>query len=135
MSLVRWSDEYSVCIKEIDEQHKQLFDLINKLHDAMKETKANNILGKVIKDLVSYTKYHFSSEEILLKNCNYPNFEQHKLLHDEFFKRIKEIEEKYFNDSVSLSQEVLQYLIDWLVYHIKNTDKQYSMFIINANVA
>ena len=135
MPLVNWSDEYSVSIKEIDEQHKKLFDLLNELHSAMKEGKGKSILGKVIKELISYTEFHFSSEEILLKNCKYPHFAQHKLKHDEFTKKVKEYEQKYTDGSVILSQEIVQFLKDWLVNHIKESDKQYSMFIINANVA
>jgi len=135
MPLVSWSDEYSVCIREIDDQHKKLFDLINELHEAMKAAKGKTVLGKVIKELVSYTEFHFSTEEILLKNCNYPNFHQHKQQHDEFTKKVKEFEQKYLNGTVLLSQEIVSFLKDWLINHIKETDKQYSLFIINANVA
>ena len=135
MSLVTWSDDYSVSIKEIDDQHKKLFDLLNELHDAMKKAKGKSVLGKVIKDLISYTEFHFSTEEILLQNCKYPDFKQHKLKHDEFTKKVKEFEQKYLDGSVLLSQEIVQFLMNWLVNHIKESDKQYSLFIINANVA
>ena len=100
MPLVTWSDDYSVSIKEIDDQHKKLFDLLNELHDAMKKAKGKSILGKVIKDLISYTEFHFSTEEILLQNCKYPEFEEHKLKHDEFTKKVKEFEQKYLDGSV-----------------------------------
>jgi hemerythrin-like metal-binding protein len=135
MALCVWSDDYSVGIKEIDEQHKRLFDIINELHNAMKEAKAKSVLGKVIKDLIDYTEFHFSSEEILLKNCKYPDFNQHKLIHDQFTVKVKEFEQKYLNGTVLLSQEIVQFLKDWLIKHIKESDKQYSMFIIKANVA
>lgn len=135
MPLVSWSDEYSVCIREIDDQHKKLFDLLNELHSAMKEAKSKSVLGKVIRELVAYTEFHFSSEEILLQNCKYPNLSLHKLKHDEFTKKVKEFEQKYLDGSILLSQEIVQYLVNWLTSHIKETDKQYSMFIINANVA
>ena len=135
MALCVWSDDYSVGIKEIDEQHKRLFEIINELHNAMKEAKAKSVLGKVIKDLIDYTEFHFSSEEILLKNCKYPDFNQHKIIHDQFTAKVKEFERKYLSDTVLLSQEIVQYLKDWLVKHIKESDKQYSMFIIKANVA
>lgn len=135
MPLVRWSDEYSVSIREIDDQHKKLFDLINDLHDAMKAGKGKDVLEKVLLELTSYTEFHFSSEEILMQNCKYPDYKQHKVKHDEFTKKVKEFEQKYLNGSFLLSREIVQYLIDWLTGHIKESDKQYSMFIINANVA
>ncbi|MGA7723558.1 MAG: bacteriohemerythrin [Ignavibacteriaceae bacterium] len=135
MALFNWSDEYSVGIREIDDQHKKLFDLINQLHSAMKEAKGKSILGKVIKDLISYTEFHFSTEEILLQNCKYPEFQKHKLKHDNFTKKVKEFEQKYLNGGLLLSQEIIQFLRDWLVNHIKESDKEYSLFIIKANVA
>lgn len=135
MALFTWSDEYSVGIKEIDEQHKKLFDIINELHDAMKEAKGKAVLGKVIKELISYTEFHFSTEEILLQNCKYPDFNQHKLKHDDFTRKVKEFEQKYLSGAALLSQEIVQFLRDWLVKHIKESDKQYSLFIIKANVA
>jgi hemerythrin len=134
MALFNWSDEYSVGIKEINEQHKKLFDLINVLRDTMKGTKEKSVLRKMIKELISYIEYHFSSEEILLQNCKYPDFKQHKVMHDQFTKKVKEFEKKYLNGSVLLSQEILQFLRDWLINHINEKDKQYSLFIINANI-
>ncbi|MDR3625341.1 MAG: bacteriohemerythrin [Ignavibacteriaceae bacterium] len=135
MPLVRWSDDYSVSIKEIDDQHKKLFDLINDLHDAMKAGKGKDILEKVLKELTAYTEFHFSSEEILMQNCKYPDYKQHKVKHDEFTQKVKEFEQKYLDGSFLLSQEIVQYLIDWLTKHIKESDKQYSMFVIKANFA
>jgi len=135
MPLVNWSDEYSVSIKEIDDQHKKLFDLLNELHEAMKAAKGKTVLGKVIQDLVSYTEFHFSSEEILMKNCKYPDFLKHKVKHDEFTAKVKEFSQKYIDGSFLLSQEIVQFLKNWLTEHIKESDKQYSMFIIKANVA
>ena len=135
MALFNWSDDYSVGIKEIDEQHKKLFEIINKLHAAMKEAKSKAILGKVIEEMISYTEFHFSTEEILLQNCRYPDFSQHKLKHEQFTKKVKEFEKKYLKGSALLSQEIVEFLRDWLVNHIKQSDKEYSLFIIKANVA
>lgn len=135
MALFNWTDDYSVGIKEIDEQHKKLFEILNELHNAMKEAKSKSVLGKVITDLISYTEFHFSSEEILLKNCKYPHFKEHKAIHDQFTKKVKGFEKEYKDGSAIVSHEIIQFLKEWLVNHIKESDKQYSMFIIKANVA
>ena len=53
MALFGWRDEYSVNIKEIDDQHKQLVAMINELHEAMLEKRAKEILGSLLNKLVS----------------------------------------------------------------------------------
>lgn len=45
MPLMTWNDnEFSVNIKELDTHHKRLFDLVNDLHDTMKQGKAGDTL-------------------------------------------------------------------------------------------
>ena len=63
MALIEWNDEYSVKVKEIDQQHMKLVNLINELHLAMKEARGREVVGKILTDLISYTKFHFSTEE------------------------------------------------------------------------
>lgn len=35
MTLLRWKDEYSVGIEAVDHEHRQLIDLINRLHEQL----------------------------------------------------------------------------------------------------
>ncbi len=63
MALFNWSEEYSVNVNGLDNQHKKLVDLINELHSAMKEGKSKEVLGKIIEELISYTKFHFQPKK------------------------------------------------------------------------
>ncbi len=125
MSLITWSDNYSVKVSTIDNQHKKLVEIINNLHDAMKTGKGKEAIGKTLNELVSYTKYHFSAEEEMMKKHNYPGFIAHKREHDLLTQKVVDFENDFRAGKSLLTLEVMNFLKKWLVDHILNTDKQY----------
>ena len=86
MALITWNDVYSVKVKQFDDQHKKLIDLVNQLHDAMKVGKGGQVIGDVLKALIDYTGSHFAAEERLMKLYNYPDYEQHKKYDEQKFR-------------------------------------------------
>jgi hemerythrin-like metal-binding protein len=133
MALLDWKNEYSINNKIIDEQHKKLVDLINQLHAAMSEGKGKDILGKILEELVSYTVFHFSSEEKFMKEHNYSGYSLHKIEHDKLTKQVVEFQDNYKAGKSMVSQELLKFLKDWLVNHIIGSDKKLaSLSVANA---
>ena len=132
MSFVNWDDSWSVKVKRCDEEHKKLFALINDLHDAMKTGKGKQVLERVIHKLLDYTKYHFSAEEALLQRTNYGELVPHRLKHRELTQKVEHFEREMKAGAVGQSVQVTQYLKDWLVTHIQQTDQRYSTHL-NAN--
>lgn len=129
MSLIDWNNNYSVNVKEIDDQHKKLIDLINKLYEEMRKGHGKDALSGVLKELVEYTKYHFAKEEKLLEKYNYPNLAAHKKEHEELTKKVEEINEKIASGKMVISSNVLTFLKDWLNNHILVDDKGYSTYL------
>ena len=130
MSLISWNETFSVKIFELDQQHKKWLDIINDLHGAMLAGKGKAQLDKTFKALEDYTRIHFSTEEGYLSKAHYPELEAHKKLHRDLEEKLKNIHQKYLSqDDILLSVEVLNELRDWLIYHIKNVDKNYSDFL------
>lgn len=70
MALMSWSDNLSVNIKEIDEQHKKLVGMVNDLHDAMKMGKGNDVTGKILTGLIQYVGTHFACQSRRGHVCN-----------------------------------------------------------------
>lgn len=134
MALINWSDEYSVKINSIDQQHSKLVELINQLHSAMKEGKGKEAIGRIISELISYTKVHFTHEESLMVKHSYPGYLKHKALHDELVNQVLEIEKELKSGKTVISQDVLNFLKKWLVEHIVGTDKQYTTFMNSKGV-
>lgn len=135
MSLFQWNDSYSVNISSIDEQHKTLFWLINKLHNARMEGKGSDVIGEILKELIKYTQSHFALEEQFMKKHNYPEYEQHKAIHDDLVKKVLDVKAKFEKGDNNLSGEVFSFLRDWLVNHIQGTDKKYAPYLKKQGVA
>ncbi len=135
MALLSWNERYSVGIREVDEQHKKLIDMINQLHDAMLSGKGREILDKIINSLVDYTKTHFSTEERLMKEYGYPGYLNHKAQHEEFIKKVAEFQRKFENGELTLSMEIMQFLKNWLSEHILGSDKKFGPFLNEKGVA
>jgi hemerythrin-like metal-binding protein len=129
MSFVSWSDELSVGIEEIDEQHRKFIDIINDLHLAMKNGKAQETLPRILKELGNYAVFHFTHEEGVLQSCRYPDSSAHKLIHDKFVIEIQKLSADLLNQKVLLSLDIMKSLKDWLVTHIMGQDKKYGEYI------
>ena len=128
MPLIIWNEGFSVNIKEIDEQHKKLFNLINMLHDAMKKGGDKEVLAEILQGLVDYTKYHFSTEEKYMSSFKYPDYHSHKAEHGEFIEKVLEFCKDFSEDKIGLSILIMPFLTDWLSNHILVNDKKYGSY-------
>ncbi len=131
MAFLAWTDQFRLNVKEIDEQHKYLFSLLNRLHNSVIEGAEQSALDKVLAELIEYTVYHFNSEEKLLKENNYPELDIHKQEHDELTRKVIELQTKFRDGSATISFEVLDFLSDWLTKHTMGSDQRYAAFILN----
>lgn len=134
MKYIKWKKSYESGNENIDNQHKQFFLIFNKLYEIKKENNFNNKLFQVISDLIDYTIYHFSFEEELMKKINFPEYNEHKKKHTIFQNRILEIREKFFNNEIKFTDEMVTELYKWLSRHILKEDKKIIYFINKKTV-
>ncbi len=126
MPMITWSDEYSVEIQEIDEQHKRLIQIINELYDAVATKKKREQLSAIIRELVDYTKVHFAVEETLMRIFHYAEYEGHKQIHDNIVAKVTDFQHKFEAGDDQVGMELLMFLKEWLFDHINKVDKRYS---------
>jgi hemerythrin-like metal-binding protein len=127
--LLKWESIYSVNVEELDEQHKKMFEIINRVfglgEDSMKSKKSLEI----IKELKEYGNYHLGTEEKYFKKFNYPETDSHVAQHDDYRKRILKMENNLQGQGGKKAfQEIKDFLMDWWLGHIQNVDQQYSEF-------
>ncbi|MCP4216141.1 MAG: hemerythrin family protein [bacterium] len=128
MSIFKWDESYSVQVTEMDDQHKVLVGLINRLHDAMKEKKAKDIQKGILQELITYTKTHFTEEEEYLEKHNYPYLNEQKKQHEEFVAKLREFIRDYKDGKLMLSFDIMKFLKDWLINHILKIDQKYTTY-------
>lgn len=129
-----WDGKYAVGINEIDEQHKKLVELINKLNGAIYAGQGCEKLESVFKELVEYTKNHFTNEEKLLSDNEYPDLSKHKVKHDELTKEVMDFQKKFEGGMVFITMQVMDFLKNWLVNHIQDIDKKYAPYLKSKGV-
>jgi hemerythrin len=134
MAFFEWKDDYSVGIAKIDNQHKALVDFLNELYEAMKANKGKETLDIVLKNLVEYTKTHFTTEESLMKLYKYPDYDVHKQKHDKMTGHVLEFKQKFDSGQISNPIQITNFLKDWLSKHIMGTDKAYGPFLNSKGV-
>ena len=131
MAFGEWDDTYSVNVKEIDEQHKKLVDMINRLHSSMNDGTASSIVSEILTGMAAYTDYHFCTEEEYFEKFDLREKDIHIAEHINFKNKVKEFTEKYEQNPMALTIEVMYFLSDWLKKHIQGTDKNYTTLFNN----
>lgn len=134
MAFFDWKEEYSVNIREIDMQHQKLVALLNDLYEALKKGEGIDALGRILSDLVRYTKTHFATEECLMKTHGYPDYLTHKDKHDKMTAMVLEYVDKFEAQEIRSPIEISNFLKDWLKKHILQTDMNYSAFLNGKGV-
>lgn len=131
---MKWQDSWSVGISAIDTQHKHLVQLINDLHEALRQGKGKEVLGKLLAALIAYTKEHFSREESLIALHKYPDLEAHKVQHQKFTEKVVDFQRQYQSGDMVLTIDVMDFLSQWLRQHILGTDQKYAEFLHSKGV-
>lgn len=134
MALIAWSNMLSTGVSEQDNQHKKLIDLINQLNDAMMANKGQEVLGKVLSELVNYTVYHFGYEEKLMAAHHFEETVAHKAEHAKFVQTAGELKKKFDAGNAKITNEIMNFLRDWLTSHIMKTDKKLGQALNKAGV-
>jgi hemerythrin len=126
---IAWSERLSVHIPEIDGQHQGLILLINKLHDAMNRGKGTEVLQDVLGELVAYTRIHFATEERLMREHDYPDYDDHKAAHDAFADHVNATFAMWTQGQAVITMQLAQYLRDWMANHIQGMDKKFGEYV------
>jgi len=130
MAFMIWSEQLSVSVEALDDDHKKLVEIINELYDGMLINSNGELLDGIFDRLVVYTKTHFAREEGFFDLTNYPNAERHKQKHEEMTAWVLEMQRKYHSGELAApSMQVAMYLKQWLLTHIVGTDSEYKAYL------
>jgi len=135
MSMFQWHDKFSVGNGEIDGQHKKLFELADRFHDAMGGGKGKQVLEQTLTDLIDYTKHHFACEEKVMQQSSYPEYRAHKTEHDSLTQKVIQFRDDLAADRTVVTIDVLEFLRAWLGNHIGDMDKKVGDFLRKRNPA
>ncbi|MEM0467094.1 MAG: bacteriohemerythrin [Candidatus Thermoplasmatota archaeon] len=126
MALMNWDASFSVNVKEIDIQHQRLVEMLNQLHELMKVGQGKTAIAPILDELITYAGTHFSTEEKYFDQFRFSEAVRHKAEHKQFVQKVLAFQNDFKTGRTVLTMDVMNFLRDWLVNHIKGTDKRYS---------
>ena len=131
MALLHWRDNMSVGVEAVDNDHKHLVDLLNKLHFLRLAGADRESVGNVLEELLHYTEYHFEREEKLMESCSYPDLTEHRELHKDLARQLREHTKTFEDRPESFDVEAFyDFLSDWLLVHVLEKDMKYKPYVL-----
>lgn len=135
LEFVKWTPKNSVLVSKMDDEHKNLFEITNKIGNiVLNASDDKESLISIVEELLNYTKNHFKHEEDFLRDIAYNKKEldfqegQHRI----FINKIKEFKESIEIHNKKPSIEMIEFLRDWLLNHIDIEDKKYGREVTKA---
>jgi hemerythrin len=126
---IKWQDEYSVGVKELDAQHQNMLKLINMLLEGQQDKYDANKMSELISSLIHHAYIHFATEEVYLVRANFPDIKAHVLEHVGFIMKTLELSLKVKEGTNDNRLELLRYLKRWFSSHILGSDRKFIPYI------
>ncbi len=128
MEPIQWSRWMSVGIDDLDEDHRVLIGIVNKLYDDSNRQDADVVAG-ILDELIAYTRHHFAAEEACMARSNYPTFAAHKALHDSLTRQVENYRDGFLANREGITgEEVFLFCSDWLGMHILKEDTRFGEY-------
>lgn len=135
MAIIAWDKSIILNVRLIDEQHKELVDLINAFYESIRKKEPNTAILELLQGLLDYTRFHFTAEQDLMRKHNYPGLKDQLKEHKDFIEHITDCHTRISEGKLVVSLEVTSFLRTWLIEHIKGTDKKLAEFLNQQGIA
>ncbi|MCU7919362.1 MAG: bacteriohemerythrin [Candidatus Thiodiazotropha sp. (ex Epidulcina cf. delphinae)] len=131
MTLMQWIDEkYGTNVDVCDNQHKELFDRVNALNDAVTNGDRANI-GNRLDNLIDFVVVHFETEERMMEERGYIGLDAHREEHDRLVQTCTDLQDKFHSGETDIEEGTMNFIKNWLDNHIPVIDKSYGPALSN----
>ena len=132
VEMVTWGEQYSTGIELIDNQHKELILLTNKLYKAclVGQDVVHDVFQEAMHKMVEYVSFHFRTEQELLEHIDFPTWKDHAKEHDKLIKDILDAAKDYETGKRYTPYAFVRTLRDWIFGHIAYLDKSYKAYVM-----
>lgn len=131
-----FTDAYKTGIELVDDEHCRLFEIIKETNDLIHEELLHDKYDEIVRlltELKNYTEFHFHDEEVLMERIQYPGLAAQKRAHSAFVDKLVDIDlsdlDDIDNNQQTYLNDLVQFLLTWLVNHIKGMDKKIAVYM------
>ncbi|MDK2896657.1 MAG: hemerythrin [Candidatus Atribacteria bacterium] len=133
---MKWNDSLAIGIPKIDHQHQQLIKQVDQLMEACRQGKGKEAVRNIIQFLEDYVITHFQDEEQYMTEHAYPQLPTHRLQHQNFTQSFSALKNRFEEQGPSLQfvVQVNQMVMEWLINHISQTDREFGNYLKQKNL-
>lgn len=130
MKTFEWSDDLSVGVQEIDDDHKKMIKYYNELFAACMVSMGPAVFLETLGKLIEYAKEHFQREEALMEKEGYPDLAKQRHEHEELILTVENVQKKALsNPDHEISNDFLGFVESWIKNHILELDLALAKYI------
>ncbi|MDH3671226.1 MAG: hemerythrin family protein [Gammaproteobacteria bacterium] len=122
MSLIEWKKEFLIGVPDVDHEHRELIELINRLHASLDRDDPPITVEEFLGDIYAQISAHFALEEKIMRHHNYDEYKEHKADHERLLDDIRDIMDDYQDDSRFDKERLAERLKSWFTLHFKTKD-------------
>ena len=131
---IEWNDQMLTGIGPIDRQNRILFDALGELESKASGEDGARACDEIARDLLAYARFHFETEEELMRRCGYDHAEQreadaHLHEHREFSRQLVDLCAQWDASDAASRDAQARLLKQWLGNHIRTSDQRVGRFI------
>lgn len=133
MDFIEWNEKAIVNHISMDREHKKMVEDTNKLYSYVssnKTEKANKLLIKMVEEF----KTHFDTEHALMQKSKIPQYISHKLEHERFYNKIRDLQLRINSGKETLSIDHLKIVKIWFYNHMEFKDRQLANYLNEHNI-
>jgi hemerythrin-like metal-binding protein len=123
MPLIEWRKEFETGVPDVDHEHRELVDLINRLHEHMAGAADPARVAEFLGEVFARIAAHFALEESIMRKYSYDEYEAHKAEHERLLDEIRDImDAQQESPSATYGDSLSSTVRDWFVNHFKSKD-------------
>lgn len=122
MTLIEWRDEFELGISSVDQEHKEMIDLINETYARHRDHQSKVTIMDFLGEIYARISSHFALEEKIMKEQNYDQYQEHKQDHESLLEDICEFMDDYDRDKPFSEEDMGEFLEHWFINHFRSKD-------------
>jgi len=124
-----WNEELLMGEPSIDAQHRELFSLLRELGNAITAGHADELVERMLEEILGYASVHFHDEEALMAEVGYPGIASQQAAHSEFASDATRMTQEWAAGTGVASEDLYEYLYTWVVQHVETMDLLLARFL------
>lgn len=122
MTYLEWKPEYSVGVDAIDEEHREMIELINTTYRNLETSATDEEIEKCLGEIYAGISAHFALEERIMQKAHYKEYHAHKEDHEDLLDQIHDMMDEFIEDPQAGAVSLQTKLSKWFSTHFATFD-------------